>query len=68
MSIPSLTEKDLSDLHFALTAGVDMIALSFVRTAGDVQQLRDRLGGRPVPSSRKSKSPRAGKISSQSSA
>ena len=49
MSIPSLTEKDLSDLHFALTAGVDIIALSFVRTAGDVQQLRDRLGGRPDP-------------------
>ena len=26
-----------------------MVALSFVRTAADVQQLRDRLGGRPVP-------------------
>ena len=48
VSIPSLTEKDLQDLHFALNAGVDMVALSFVRTAADVQQLRDRLGGRPV--------------------
>ena len=48
VSIPSLTEKDLADLHFGLTAGVDMIALSFVRTADDVRQLRDRLGGRPV--------------------
>jgi pyruvate kinase len=48
VSIPSLTEKDLADLHFALTAGVDIIALSFVRSANDVQQLRDRLGGRPV--------------------
>ncbi len=48
VSIPSLTEKDLQDLHFGLTAGVDMVALSFVRTAGDVQQLRDRLGGRPI--------------------
>src|SRR5271169_4951397 len=48
VSIPSLTEKDLADLHFGLTAGGDMIALSFVRTAADVQQLRDRLGGRPV--------------------
>ena len=48
VSIPSLTEKDLQDLHFGLTAGVDMVALSFVRTADDVQQLRDRLGGRPV--------------------
>ena len=49
VSIPSLTEKDLADLHFGLTAGVDLVALSFVRTAADVQQLRDRLGGRPVP-------------------
>ena len=48
VSIPSLTEKDLVDLHFGLTAGVDLVALSFVRTAGDVQQLRDRMGGRPV--------------------
>jgi pyruvate kinase len=48
VSIPSLTEKDLGDLHFGLNAGVDLIALSFVRTAADVQQLRDRLGGRPV--------------------
>src|SRR5262249_35182502 len=48
VSIPSLTEKDLADLHFGLTAGVDIVALSFVRTATDVVQLRDRLGGRPV--------------------
>src|SRR5450432_776900 len=48
VSIPSLTEKDLADLHFGLNAGVDLIALSFVRTADDVQQLRNRLGGRPV--------------------
>ena len=48
VSIPSLTEKDLADLHFGLNTGVDMIALSFVRTATDVQQLRDRLGGRPI--------------------
>jgi pyruvate kinase len=48
VSIPSLTEKDLADLHFGLTAGVDMVALSFVRTAEDVQQLRSRLGGRPI--------------------
>ena len=48
VSLPSLTEKDLADLHFGLNAGVDLIALSFVRTADDVQQLRNRLGGRPV--------------------
>jgi len=48
VSIPSLTEKDLADLHFGLNAGVDLVALSFVRTAADVQQLRERIGGRPV--------------------
>jgi pyruvate kinase len=48
VSIPSLTEKDLADLHFGLNAGVDFVALSFVRTAEDVLGLRDRLGGRPV--------------------
>src|SRR5215831_15472711 len=48
VSIPSLTEKDLADLHFGMNAGVDMIALSFVRSADDVLALRDRLGGRPV--------------------
>ena len=48
MSTPSLTEKDLADLHFGLSAGVDLVALSFVRSAADVQQLRDRLGGRPL--------------------
>jgi pyruvate kinase len=48
VSIPSMTEKDLADLHFGLNAGVGMVALSFVRTAADVLQLRDRLGKRPV--------------------
>jgi pyruvate kinase len=48
VSIPSLTEKDLCDLHFGLNAGVDFVALSFVRNSDDVRHLRDRLGGRPV--------------------
>jgi pyruvate kinase len=48
VSIPSLTEKDLTDLRFALTNGVDLVALSFVRTASDVEQLRDHLHGRRV--------------------
>ena len=43
LPIPSLTEKDLRDLEFALTLGVDYVALSFVRSAGDVRQLRERL-------------------------
>ena len=39
--VPSLTEKDRRDLEFALECGVDYVALSFVRTAGDVRELRD---------------------------
>src|SRR5919198_3773922 len=37
--IPSLTQKDLGDLDFALELGVDFIALSFVRSAADVRDL-----------------------------
>jgi pyruvate kinase len=39
--IPSLTPKDLEDLQFALELGADFIALSFVRSALDIRQLRD---------------------------
>ena len=38
--IPSLTRKDLSDLEFALGQEVDFVALSFVRSAADVRDLR----------------------------
>jgi pyruvate kinase len=37
VSIPSLTEKDEKDLEFGIRHGVDMIAVSFVRTADDVR-------------------------------
>src|SRR5690606_3124670 len=40
LSVPALTEKDLDDLKHGLDAGVDFIALSFVRTAADVAQLK----------------------------
>ncbi len=38
--IPSLTRKDLADLEWALDTGVDFVALSFVRSAADVRDLR----------------------------
>lgn len=38
-STPSMTDKDLEDLEFGLEVGVDIVALSFVRTAEDVQKL-----------------------------
>ncbi len=40
VSAPCLTEKDLIDLDFALDAGVDFIALSFVRTAEDILEIK----------------------------
>jgi pyruvate kinase len=40
LPIPSLTRKDLDDLSWALELGVDYVALSFVRSASDVQALR----------------------------
>lgn len=43
LSIPSTTEKDTRDLLFGVSQGVDYIALSFVRTAGDVQKLKQML-------------------------
>ncbi|MEO8088164.1 MAG: pyruvate kinase [Bacteroidota bacterium] len=40
ISLPSLTEKDLKDLDFALQMNVDWIGLSFVRKASDITALR----------------------------
>ena len=41
VSAPSLTPKDIEDAEFVLGLGVDFIALSFVRTASDVMQLKN---------------------------
>jgi pyruvate kinase len=38
--IPSLTRKDIADLEFALGLDVDFVALSFVRAAADVRDLK----------------------------
>src|SRR6266700_2069659 len=40
VSLPALTAKDLADVEVGLRAGVDYIALSFVREAKDIQQLK----------------------------
>jgi pyruvate kinase len=40
LPIPSLTRKDIADLEFALQLGVDYVALSFVRSAADVRDLK----------------------------
>jgi pyruvate kinase len=45
LPIPALTAKDLADLEFALAHGVDYVALSFVQSAEDVLELRERIEG-----------------------
>src|SRR5881409_15652 len=40
VSLPALTAKDFADIAVGLEAGVDYIALSFVREAKDIQQLK----------------------------
>ena len=40
LDLPSLTEKDIEDIKFGITMEVDWIAASFVRTAGDVINIR----------------------------
>lgn len=42
VSSPSLTEKDQEDLAFGLDLGVDYVALSFVRSALDIHQMKAR--------------------------
>jgi pyruvate kinase len=43
VTVPSLTEKDEKDLAFGLKHGVDMVAVSFIRTAADVQAVREKI-------------------------
>ena len=43
IKVPSLTEKDEEDLEFALAAGVDSVAVSFVQTADDVRYVKRRV-------------------------
>lgn len=45
VSLPALTAKDLADIAVGLEAGVDFIALSFVREAKDLQHLRKVVAG-----------------------
>ena len=46
LPIPALTAKDRTDLDFALSLGVDWIALSFVQRPDDVADLRKAVAGR----------------------
>ena len=61
VSVPALSEKDRDDLRFAMRLGVDLIALSFVRSAEDivdVHEIMDEFGYR-VPVIAKIEKPQA---------
>jgi len=61
VSLPSLTGKDEADLEFGLKSGVDLVALSFVRTAEDVVRVQHKMAalGREVPIIAKLEKPQA---------
>jgi pyruvate kinase len=40
VSVPALSDKDVKDLRWALSTSVDYVALSFVRSAADVEDVR----------------------------
>ena len=40
ISLPSITDKDMKDLYFGIEQGVDWVALSFVRTAYEVKEIK----------------------------
>ncbi len=50
MLASGLTDKDVEDLRFGISAGVDMIALSFVQTAEDVHRARAAAAAAGAPS------------------
>jgi pyruvate kinase len=43
LTMPSLTEKDLADLDFIIANELDWVALSFVRKANDIIDLKKRI-------------------------
>ncbi|MDX1891559.1 pyruvate kinase [Mycolicibacterium sp. 050158] len=61
VSVPALSEKDIDDLKFALRLGVDLIALSFVRSPADIELVHEVMDevGRRVPVIAKLEKPEA---------
>ena len=61
VSVPAMSEKDIEDLRWGLKAGADFIALSFVRSAkdiDDVHKIMDEVGHR-IPVIAKIEKPQA---------
>jgi pyruvate kinase len=61
VSTPSISDKDKADLAWAIANDVDYIAISFVRTARDVRNLKNRIAesGRSIPVIAKIEKPEA---------
>ena len=61
VSAPSLTSKDIRDLNFGIKMGVDYFALSFVRSADDVKQIKTHISkqGQDTPVIAKIEKPEA---------
>ena len=61
VSVPALSEKDENDLRWALQHGVDMIALSFVRSGKDIERVHEIMDeeGRRTPVIAKLEKPQA---------
>ncbi|MFG2821375.1 pyruvate kinase [Kitasatospora sp. NPDC048365] len=61
VSVPALSDKDVADLRWALRTGADLIALSFVRSAKDVDEVLRIMAeeGRRIPVIAKIEKPQA---------
>src|SRR4051812_8403769 len=61
VSAPALTEKDIADLEFGLAQGVDYVAISFVRRAADLRDIKARIkaAGKTTPVCAKIEKPEA---------
>ena len=60
LSVRTLTKKDHEDLRYIAAGDIDMVAVSFVRTASDVEEARELLaGGNKIPVMAKLERPEA---------
>lgn len=48
LRVPAVTEKDKLDLEFGRSLDLDYVAASFVRTAADIEEVKERCGGLPI--------------------
>ena len=67
--LPAITDKDAADLELAVELGADFVALSFVRSGADLEDLRSRLRerGSRAGSWRRSRRSRPTRTSTRSS-